>query len=295
MSQDGDVAGAPTAGDYGVTEQIPTDLPSRVFDELCDLIITGRLGIGALLPSERSLTEQFGVNRQVVREAIKRLVQLGMVAPDRGNGTRVLDWRATGSFDLLPLMITRALGDRGPDPLITARNLLDLRLGFTVTVAQLCVSRASDDELAALLEVARSIGGIGNVLDRMIAEWDVWALAARASGNVAMELLLNSMRSAAGPAMLLMFRASSNVLGDPDLLVRSFEAMLARDVAAVDLAVRDLYRLDPSPELLAAELRAAGLGLDGLDAGALRVDDPSVSGATGDGPSVDEEQAASPQ
>lgn len=240
----------------GDAEVLPPDLPSRVFDGLFDQIVGGGRAPGDLLPSERSLADEYGVNRQVVREALKRLDQLGLIAADRGNGTRVLDWRVTGSFDILPILVARALGDSSLEPLLIARHLLDLRLGFTLTVAQLCVLRASDDDLEHLLAVARRVGELTDVAERLVAEWDVWALTAKVTGNVAMELLLNSMRSAAGPSMLLMFRASTNILGHPDEIVAAFEAMVRRDAAATDAAVRHLYRIDATPELLAAEERA---------------------------------------
>lgn len=51
---------------------------------------SGHYPVGALIPTEFELCEQFGASRFTVREAIKRLVQLGMVARQPGVGTRVL-------------------------------------------------------------------------------------------------------------------------------------------------------------------------------------------------------------
>jgi len=53
-------------------------------------IETGHYPVGALIPTEYELCEQFGASRFTVREAIKRLVQLGMVTRQAGVGTRVL-------------------------------------------------------------------------------------------------------------------------------------------------------------------------------------------------------------
>jgi GntR family transcriptional regulator len=53
-------------------------------------IESGHYPVGALIPTEFELCEQFGASRFTVREAIKRLVQLGMVARQPGVGTRVL-------------------------------------------------------------------------------------------------------------------------------------------------------------------------------------------------------------
>lgn len=51
---------------------------------------TGRYAVGDLLPTEMELCEQFGASRFTVREALKRLVQMGMVTRQAGVGTRVL-------------------------------------------------------------------------------------------------------------------------------------------------------------------------------------------------------------
>jgi GntR family transcriptional regulator len=53
-------------------------------------IEAGRHAVGDLLPTEHELCEQFGASRFTVREALKRLVQMGMVTRQAGVGTRVL-------------------------------------------------------------------------------------------------------------------------------------------------------------------------------------------------------------
>ncbi|WP_242139940.1 GntR family transcriptional regulator [Sphingomonas sp. TREG-RG-20F-R18-01] len=50
----------------------------------------GHYPVGALMPTEFELCDQFGASRFTVREAIKRLVQQGMVSRQAGVGTRVL-------------------------------------------------------------------------------------------------------------------------------------------------------------------------------------------------------------
>ncbi|WBO21292.1 GntR family transcriptional regulator [Sphingomonas abietis] len=53
-------------------------------------IESGRYPVGGLIPTEYELCDQFGASRFTVREAIKRLVQLGMVTRQAGVGTRVI-------------------------------------------------------------------------------------------------------------------------------------------------------------------------------------------------------------
>ncbi|MEG8024873.1 winged helix-turn-helix domain-containing protein [Sphingomonas aurantiaca] len=52
---------------------------------LINEIEDGRYPIGTLLPTEFDLCDQFGASRFTVREAIKRLVQSGMVSRQAGS------------------------------------------------------------------------------------------------------------------------------------------------------------------------------------------------------------------
>jgi GntR family transcriptional regulator len=55
---------------------------------LADLV-TSQLSVGDAIPSERSLTEQFGVSRMTVRQAIDTLVTEGVLERAQGRGTFV--------------------------------------------------------------------------------------------------------------------------------------------------------------------------------------------------------------
>ena len=65
-------------------------LSDRVADALATEIPAGRFAAGEKLPTESSLSAQFGVSRTVVREAVSRLRSLGMVDPRQGSGVYVL-------------------------------------------------------------------------------------------------------------------------------------------------------------------------------------------------------------
>lgn len=52
-------------------------------------IESGRYPVGGLLPTEIELAEQFGMSRHTVREAIRRLHEMGLLSRRQGVGTRV--------------------------------------------------------------------------------------------------------------------------------------------------------------------------------------------------------------
>ena len=60
----------------------------HIADTLTDEVLSGRYQPGDRLPSERELAARFDVNRGAVREAMKKLAQLGIVDIQPG-GARV--------------------------------------------------------------------------------------------------------------------------------------------------------------------------------------------------------------
>jgi DNA-binding transcriptional regulator YhcF (GntR family) len=68
-----------------------TRLPlyAQVEDALAERIASGRLAMGAQLPSEEELIREFGVSRTTIRTTIQNLVRQGLVEIRRGRGTFV--------------------------------------------------------------------------------------------------------------------------------------------------------------------------------------------------------------
>ena len=64
-------------------------LVTRVVRAIQGQILGGRLAVGARLPPEREFSEQLGVSRTVVREAVRILVTKGLLDTRHGIGTTV--------------------------------------------------------------------------------------------------------------------------------------------------------------------------------------------------------------
>jgi DNA-binding GntR family transcriptional regulator len=88
----------------GVVERIlrPRSLTAIVTDQVRDLIITDKLGLGDQL-SENTLAEQLGVSRTPVREAFLRLESEGLVTVRPQRGTFVFQYDATELREILEL------------------------------------------------------------------------------------------------------------------------------------------------------------------------------------------------
>ncbi len=65
----------------------------EVFDQLAKMVIVGDLESGARLPAEKDLASSFEVSRLIVRQAVHRLAQLGLVRPRQGGVTTIMDWK----------------------------------------------------------------------------------------------------------------------------------------------------------------------------------------------------------
>lgn len=61
----------------------------QLMDSIKKKIQDGELCIGQRLPSEREMSEQYGINRMTVRNALKKLQQEGVIHAKRGSGNYV--------------------------------------------------------------------------------------------------------------------------------------------------------------------------------------------------------------
>lgn len=75
----------------GLPDQLDEDRPKgdQIREHLQDL--ADRLGPGASMPSDRQLSNHFGVARMTVRTELSRLIADGVLATRRGSGTYVTD------------------------------------------------------------------------------------------------------------------------------------------------------------------------------------------------------------
>jgi GntR family transcriptional regulator, transcriptional repressor for pyruvate dehydrogenase complex len=177
-------------------------LPDAVFEQLMAEIVAGGVPPGGALPPERTLTEQLGVNRQAVREALQRMHLLGLVDIRHGEPTRVRDFRSSASPELLTWLVVRP--DGSVDPAVV-RSVFELRATVGADAARLCASRAVADVATAISVAADEMA------DAARAEDDVelfrlserfWSLVIDGADNVAYQLLLNVQERVYAPVSI---------------------------------------------------------------------------------------------
>lgn len=123
---------------------VKTTLTEQVMQRLMDHMQGGRLQPGDALPSQIALAQQLGVSRPVLREAMQRLVSIGMLEIRPGSGCYVGSRRLTPDPDTLFEMATHE----------AALETLEARLVVEVELAGLAAQRGHERDwqiLAAIL------------------------------------------------------------------------------------------------------------------------------------------------
>jgi DNA-binding GntR family transcriptional regulator len=70
----------------------------QVANELIDGIGGGIYPVGGLLPTEMELCKQYGISRSTVREALRKLRDVGLISRQRRVGTKVLSRAPSASY-----------------------------------------------------------------------------------------------------------------------------------------------------------------------------------------------------
>lgn len=210
-------------------------------------IVNRTLRPGDRLPSERSLSSRLGVNRASLREAIKKLEQLGLVHTRQGDGTRVMDFMSHAGVELLGHLLPVATTE-SPELL---RDLQEVRVVLGREVAHLAARRCQPEDLVELRRLCREGGGqVRTQLDLLQLDMAVFAGLAKASHNRVVQLLVNSIRAA--------------VALQPDLfgpLMPSAQRVLAHHQALVEcVATRDAEGAAAMTEAFLSEMAAPGSG-----------------------------------
>ncbi|MGE0790431.1 MAG: FadR/GntR family transcriptional regulator [Sandaracinaceae bacterium] len=160
----------------------------RVAHDLLTRIVGGEIAVGAVLPREPELAQRYGVNRSVVREAIKLLEVHRLVRPVRRRGTEVLDPIRSVSPEVLRAMIVPSHGRVDREAFA---DFLELRSALDLQMSMLAAERRTDEDLATL---ERHIEVLASLVHDRVAYFDavdrLTLDLARATHNRIFEMLV---------------------------------------------------------------------------------------------------------
>jgi GntR family transcriptional repressor for pyruvate dehydrogenase complex len=226
-------------------------------------IVTRKLSPGMRLPSERQLSERFGVSRPAVREILRNLETKGLILvhPGRGSFVRELEpTRGEGSVDLLLR--------RGQ---ITARHLVAARRMLESESASLAAANHTAEDVARLRALLAEFDAATMLEEAATLDVALHGAITIASGNPVIQIMFGSIRNLVhGVALRSLADPAVRAAGAPmhhtivDAIIRgdaerASAAMTEHVILALDLYGADLDR--PLSEVL--RTRGWDLSLDG--------------------------------
>jgi len=143
---------APPAPSTASSDAPAAAVGDRIAEELERQILADRYAPGERLPGERQLAAALGANRNTLREALRRLEQLGLVSVRHGQGVTVQDFRKSAAMGVLEPFLRH-----GRDPVERAGIFVDLlrvRGDLMGTIATLAAERSTPHDRARLSRIA---------------------------------------------------------------------------------------------------------------------------------------------
>jgi DNA-binding FadR family transcriptional regulator len=123
---------------YNLREQVLNAIGSR--------IISGELSPGDVLPKEDTLSEQYGVSRTVIREAVKGLAARGLVESRPKVGTII---RPRGDWQMLDPSVLEWVASSKPDNEFML-SLAEVRQAIEPPMSALAARNATDEDIAQI-------------------------------------------------------------------------------------------------------------------------------------------------
>jgi len=199
-------------------------------------ILIGQYRCGERLPSERDLAARFESNRGAVREAMKKLEQLGLASVQPG-GARVAPLHEA-SLDVIGHML--AMGDLPDEDLVD--QILQVMQSLITLAAESAVRRASDEEMMEIRERVRAmLRPDHDRISHAQARFELMSAIMEASGNLVCRLIARGLLLQFAPRMVpLEGYVELNLDGHREYVQRLDIALGARDVDAVRVTLEAL-------------------------------------------------------
>lgn len=195
-------------------------LQGRVIDGVGLQIIGGLYAPGELLPKEAQLSDEYGVSRTSVREAMRVLAAKGLVDIRQKVGTRVRQPELWNVFDS-DLLRWHSEAGRGE---VVMRDLVEVRQIMEPAAARLAAGRASMDDLRRIDDALQKM--TRNPTNREAyahADVEFHQAVYAASHNV----LLRQFGAVVADFMYLTFSVQQDATSLPDELIQDAESHAA--------------------------------------------------------------------
>ena len=232
---------------------------ATVLDTLRDEILTGQYRPGERLPSERELAARFETSRGAVREALKKLEQLGIASIQKG-GVRVVAVEEATLEVLGPLLELQAVPDA-----VLADQIMQVMSLLVIESARDFALLATDEQIEYARKLISGIlsgaPGSPETLEKRVA---LGRHFMETCGNLPMRLIANGLRIQFSQKMTDRgFAPRPEPVAFRIALLKVHTALAERDAEAVAAAMREVMQVNRRALRDARE--AAGATHRGLD------------------------------
>src|ERR687895_671455 len=116
---------------------VEAKLSSGIYEQLFERIVVGEFPVNARLPSETELARRFGASRPVVREALARLRDDGLIVSRQGSGSYVKKRPDQAVLQFVPV-----------GSIADIQRCFEFRAGLEAAAAALAATRWEEGDLA---------------------------------------------------------------------------------------------------------------------------------------------------
>ena len=167
-----------------------------IADALIDDILAGRYRVGERLPSERDLATRFEANRGAVREAMKRLEQLGLASIQPG-GARVNPIQQA-SLDVVGSLLSQ--GDLPDEVLVD--QVLTVISSLTALAAEGAVTQGTDQQIEHIRSLLAPLTESNlDEEEHQATRFELMQAIMLTSGNLICQLIARTLFEQFAPAM----------------------------------------------------------------------------------------------
>jgi len=226
-------------------------LSDRIYNQMRQMLADGKWVEGMRIPTEHDLAQDFDVSRPIVREALARLKEDGVIAPRRGSGSFVIKAGAAPVTGFRPI-----------ETISDLIRTFEFRLSVECDAAAYAAARREPHQLAQIEEALELIGEGMDDENFGDADFRFHLAIAEASGNAMFATAMSMLQQQIVVGMRL---ASELAPGGASraATVRSEHGAIVQCVARQDpdgasAAIRD-HLLSSRYRLLGSEMPAVSL------------------------------------
>lgn len=159
----------------------------HVIEQIQNMVMSGELKKGDKLPSERVLSDELGVSRTSIREALRALEVMGLLESRQGKGNYINGEIDSSFFE--PLSIMFMLNEGNPE------NILELRMVIEVESASIAANKIEDEDVQILEDLIDELKTAESEIMRAKIDKKIHYKIANITNNYLIVTMLNAVSS----------------------------------------------------------------------------------------------------